>query len=224
MYGTVFARTSAPWRIAVGGMPCVMSMTRASGAMRLMTPWHVPTKSSWSPKSVRKETNTRASLRRRERASDGGDQALDVARPASATTARPRARGSGRLRPDRHRRRRVPSAAKARAADGEARTTRSPSASGSGRSSHGAVERDDVRAELVRRAAAGHPPRPRRARDPRPRQLGQQALLRRDLADEVGGAERVRGRAPDRGDPARPAAHPPRSSRAPVALVTTTQS
>jgi hypothetical protein len=57
MYGTVFARTSAPWRTFVGAIPCVMSMTWASGAMRLTTPWQVPTKSSSRPKSVRKVMN-----------------------------------------------------------------------------------------------------------------------------------------------------------------------
>ena len=35
-------------------MPCVMSMISASGAIRFITPWQMPTKSSWSPKSVRK--------------------------------------------------------------------------------------------------------------------------------------------------------------------------
>ena len=55
----VFARTSAPCRIDFGGIPCVMSMICASGAMRLMTPWQVPTKSSLSPKSLRNVMNTR---------------------------------------------------------------------------------------------------------------------------------------------------------------------
>ena len=54
MYGSVFARTSAPWRIRPGRMPCVMSMISASGAIRFITPWQVPTKSSCNPKSVRK--------------------------------------------------------------------------------------------------------------------------------------------------------------------------
>jgi hypothetical protein len=38
MYPIVLARTSAPSSTAVAGMPCVMSMICASGAMRLMTP------------------------------------------------------------------------------------------------------------------------------------------------------------------------------------------
>ena len=59
MYGSVLERTSAPWSTWVGGMPCVTSITRASGAIRAITPWHVPTKSSWSPKSVRKQMTTR---------------------------------------------------------------------------------------------------------------------------------------------------------------------
>ena len=35
-----------PWRICCAGIPCVMSMICASGAIRLITPWQVPTKSS----------------------------------------------------------------------------------------------------------------------------------------------------------------------------------
>ena len=41
-----------------GGIPWVMSMISASGAIRLITPWQVPTKSSWSPKSVRNVITT----------------------------------------------------------------------------------------------------------------------------------------------------------------------
>ena len=54
MYGSVFRSTSAPCRTAVGAMPWVMSMISTSGAIRFITPWHVPTKSSATPKSVRK--------------------------------------------------------------------------------------------------------------------------------------------------------------------------
>jgi len=54
MYFVVLRSTSAPCRIACGGMPWVTSITRASGAMRAITPWQVPTKSSCRPKSVRK--------------------------------------------------------------------------------------------------------------------------------------------------------------------------
>jgi hypothetical protein len=53
----VFASTSAPWSTCCGGMPCVMSITSASGAIRLMTPRQVPAKSSSSPKSVRRVMN-----------------------------------------------------------------------------------------------------------------------------------------------------------------------
>src|SRR5437764_11856682 len=77
MYGSVFASTSAPWRTAWGSMPCVMSRISASGAMRLITPWHVPTKSSRSPKSDRKVMNTGAMLNARGRR-DGLDQAVEI--------------------------------------------------------------------------------------------------------------------------------------------------
>jgi hypothetical protein len=59
MYGVVFASTSAPWSTCCGAIPWVTSMIWTSGAIALMTPWQVPTKSSWSPKSLRKVTNTR---------------------------------------------------------------------------------------------------------------------------------------------------------------------
>ena len=42
----VLASTSAPWRTLCGWIPCVMSMISTSGAIRLITPWQVPTKSS----------------------------------------------------------------------------------------------------------------------------------------------------------------------------------
>src|SRR5205814_1894704 len=73
----VLARTRAPWRTCCGGMPCVMSRISASGAMRLITPWHVPTKSSRSPKSDRKVMNTGAMLNARGRR-DGLDQAVEI--------------------------------------------------------------------------------------------------------------------------------------------------
>src|ERR671925_2161685 len=40
-------------------MPWVMSMISASAAIRLITPWQAPTKSSWRPKSERKVINGR---------------------------------------------------------------------------------------------------------------------------------------------------------------------
>ena len=58
----VFARTSAPCRMDVAGMPWVMSMICDSGAMRFITPWQVPTKSSFNPKSLRNVMNTSGSV------------------------------------------------------------------------------------------------------------------------------------------------------------------
>src|SRR5436305_13838080 len=77
MYGRVPARTRAPCSTCCGAIPWVMSMMSASGAMRLITPWHVPTKSSWSPKSDRKVMNTGAMLNARGRR-DGLDQAVEI--------------------------------------------------------------------------------------------------------------------------------------------------
>ena len=65
MKPTVLASTRAPWRTACAGIPWVMSMICASGAMRFITPWHVPTKSSLSPKSLRNVMNTRGAYRAR---------------------------------------------------------------------------------------------------------------------------------------------------------------
>ena len=53
MYGSVLQSTSEPCSTCWGGIPWVMSMISASGAIRFITPWQVPTKSSWSPKSER---------------------------------------------------------------------------------------------------------------------------------------------------------------------------
>ena len=50
------------WRTDVAGIPCVMSMICVSGAIRSMTPWHVPTKSSFNPKSLRNVMNTPRSV------------------------------------------------------------------------------------------------------------------------------------------------------------------
>ena len=47
--GSARRRASAPERMAWRGTPWVRSMTRASGAIRAMTPWHTPTYSSWRP-------------------------------------------------------------------------------------------------------------------------------------------------------------------------------
>ena len=165
----------------VGGMPCVTSITRASGAIRAITPWHVPTKSSWSPKSVRKQMTTRTSLRRRERAPDGGDEPVEVARrrlgdDREACRAR-RAVVSGPIDTAgivcRER------ARSARAADAEARTTRSHVGPVRRRELHRPVERDHIRAERVREQARA----PSRAREEhaarRRRQRREQPFLRR---------------------------------------------
>ena len=66
-YGSVLASMRAPCRTCSRGMPCDRSMICASGAMPLITPWHVPTKSSWSPKSLRNVTNTALRLTRSRR-------------------------------------------------------------------------------------------------------------------------------------------------------------
>src|SRR5919201_394936 len=79
MYGSVLQRTSAPWRTCRGGMPCVMSMIWASGAICFITPWHVPTKSSWKPKSDRNVMTTAGSLNGGLRGlHDRGDEPVDV--------------------------------------------------------------------------------------------------------------------------------------------------
>src|ERR1044072_9219149 len=108
MYGSVLLSTSAPCSTCWGGTPCVMSMISVSGAMVLITPWQVPTKSSWSPKSERKVITMGGSLPRprgRRRPRDGFDQSVEVVRarlrdhPYSGQLG-----GACRLGTDRHRR------------------------------------------------------------------------------------------------------------------------
>ena len=171
MYGRVLARTSAPWSTRVAGMPCVTSITRASGAIRAITPWHVPTKSSWSPKSVRKQMTTRPSLRRGERRSTAATRpsrslVLGLGDDSHAgRRARPASSPARSTRPAPPRR--------------DARTRGRPTADASVTRSHvrpggrleldGPVEGDDVGAERVREKAPRafgpreqHPPRGRR--------------------------------------------------------------
>ena len=49
MNGNARRSTIAPSRTSWRAMPCVTSMTRTSGAIRAMTPWQTPTKSSPRP-------------------------------------------------------------------------------------------------------------------------------------------------------------------------------
>src|SRR5215210_83047 len=49
----------------VASIPCVMWITSASGASRLITPWQVPAKSSSTPKSERNVITTARTLTRR---------------------------------------------------------------------------------------------------------------------------------------------------------------
>src|SRR2546429_8901849 len=78
MYGSVLQSTSAPWRTCWGGMPWVMSMISASGAIRLITPWQDPTKSSCRPKSERNVMTTRGSLN--AGGGDRRDESVEVVR------------------------------------------------------------------------------------------------------------------------------------------------
>ena len=218
MYGSVFASTSAPWSTACGAIPCVMSITCASGAILVITPWQMPTKSSSSPKSVRKVMTTAGGYpaTARTRLATSGDS-------ASRRTRRPGApRGRRRLGPDRD--------------DGNRRAERREHARRRAGREHdevaleprgerpGPVEHDEVGVELLgeqrpcalgageEHAAGGAG------------QLGEQPFLRRDAG--------TRSASPHASAVARPiaatrAARPVMrrvSSRAPAALVRTTQS
>src|SRR6266516_4868117 len=165
MYGVVFASTSAPWRTCCGEIPCVTSMIWTWGAIDLITPWQVPTKSSCNPKSLRKVMNTRADFKRSRRGRlrpDPPDRAcgppavrsrrpleLPQSFPARSTPRESRARAPrtpGRQTPRRAQRGRLPAAGPAE-----------PSAFGSGLWS---------RRPARRPAAVGRPRRPRRERGP----------------------------------------------------------
>src|SRR5947208_15046 len=136
-----------------------MSMISTSGAMRFITPWQVPTKSSCTPKSVRNVMNRatpRRSLRGRQRPASSPPPRRRVPLPAppplSAVRSRSREAASrAEPRPARPRQNRAPRA-----------RPREPSASArsSGRP-HGSRQGD------ARRAASAHPPRRRRAPGPR---------------------------------------------------------
>ena len=119
----------------------------------------------------------------------------------------------------------VPSAAKARAADGEAEHDEVAVRCRVGDELAGSVERDEVGVELVDEEPPRALGRCEQHLPGRPRQLGEEPFLRRDAGYEVGAAERlplwlVRSRRRAGAARRRGAA----SSRAPFALVTTTQS
>src|SRR5213075_3293570 len=76
MNGRVLASTSAPCSTCSAPMPWVMSTISTSGAIDLITPWQVPTKSSCRPKSLRKVTNMAATLSARRE--DGLDQTVEI--------------------------------------------------------------------------------------------------------------------------------------------------
>ena len=69
------AQHQRPVRTSWRGMPWVMSMTRASGAIRAMTPWHTPTKSSSS--AVVGEEGDGASHARARLAAQRRDERVD---------------------------------------------------------------------------------------------------------------------------------------------------
>ena len=157
MYGIARASTSAPCVTACGSMPWVMSRTRASGAILLITPWQTPTKSSWRPKSVRKVIVSH------------GHAHTDSIRSRTAATSPSRscvAASRGDRRGRRHERRepsrgRCVTAGAAPPIHGvgasqpsRTRARRASPSGGSGGDRRVAVERDEVGAELVDRATA----------------------------------------------------------------------
>ena len=209
MYGSVLASTSAPCRICCGGIPCVTSMICVSGAICLITPWQVPTKSSWSPKSLRKVTNTRGGYRR--------EQAGDVVRLRLGDNLDARvARGCRRLRPDADRR------------ELDTEPPERPRRRGGGQHDEVAlrrlgrlelarpVERRRRSRRAHRRAACARPRPPRRARVP----PGAGSSASSPSWVETAGTRSAPPNASavacaDRGDPLRRARHPPPQLAAP---------
>ena len=102
----------------------------------------------------------------------------------------------------------VPSAARARAAEGEAARRGRAAGNSCGRSSTGAVEGDDVRVERLGKER----PRSLAGREQHAaggaRELREQPFLGRDRGDEIGAAERLCRRRPDRGEPGHRAGAP----------------
>ena len=214
--GSCSRARARPGARPAGGIPWVMSIICDSGAIRFITPWQTPTKSSWRPKSVRNvmTIGSIASTRPSRSCVAASARTLTPAARAAAVVCGPietagavapsaavrlGRRGGGEhdqvgvgreVRPD------------AAAVCGRAATKSAPSSSASS-------------GRALLRAGEEHAAR-------RPRQLREQALLRRDApargrrrrsASAVAGA--------DRGDPR--AAVPRmrrRSSAAPFRLVT----
>ncbi len=156
-YGSVFASTSDPCSTPCGWIPCVMSMISISGAIRFITPWHVPTKSSSSPKSVRKVTNT---LSATLTPLDGGDEAVEVVRLGLGGDSE----AGGLRRPRRLR------------ADRDGRDVRAELGEGAGR--RAGREHDEVAVRWRRRAARGACGRARRSRRRAPRPAAGERLRR----------------------------------------------
>jgi hypothetical protein len=117
-----------------GGMPCVMSMICASGAMPLHHAVARPDEGVLQPEVGEKRDDHGRSLKGHTR--ESRHEALEVVRIASAATRIPAASAARVVSgPIETAKRSSPSAPKARAADADASTTRSPSGGGSGRSS-----------------------------------------------------------------------------------------
>src|SRR5918997_7024199 len=108
MYGSVFASTRAPWRMLCGSIPWVMWITSTSGAIRLITPWQVPAKSSSTPKSDR-NVITATATSSRGGTEDSSGQPVQVLRLRFGNHGQACVtRGCGRDRTDRHDRKVAP--------------------------------------------------------------------------------------------------------------------
>ena len=195
------------------------------GAIRAITPWHVPTKSSCRPKSVRKVTTVIAaspSHRARQRRGQRGR-----ASPPRPRRSRPTERATPRrLRADRDRRR-VSADAGVRAGRRAGGEHDDVALGRLGREQPRAVERDEVGAERVDRAAARALGRREEHAARRPRELREQAVLRRLAGTNAGSIPCARSASAVPGPTAATAGRlrPRRAiSSAPFGLVTITQS
>src|SRR6266542_1824476 len=189
-----------------------MSMISTSGAIRLITPWQVPTKSSWSPKSERKVISTRESLNGGAcGACDGGDETVEVVRLRLRHHADPGGVGGARgLRADRDRRQVEPERAEGLSGRGRREYDQLARGRGIGPEQPCAVERHEVRPERLDEVASGSFGTGEENASGRPGELRDETFLRGDARHEgrldAVVAQRSRRTRADRGHRRPPAA------------------
>jgi hypothetical protein len=205
------------------GMPCVTSITRASGAILRDHAVARADEVVLETEVAQEADDHAARVYDARRTLDRLDEAVEVARPPRRRRRAP-PRGPRASSPGRSRRRhgRVDAPVRARRDGERGRRGRTPASSAASARPCGRARRRRRRACPSRSGARPPPARTGRGRGRRKRL--EEALLRRRRPRRVDAAEGLCGGPPDRGDRGRVPRMRRRSSRAPVTLVSTTQS